>query len=207
MIKSSQRSHALQIEKILDSYFPDPQIPLFHTSPFTLLIAVLLSAQCSDERVNSVTQELFSLAPTAEKMLMLPLKKIEEIIHPLGFFRLKAAYIHKTCQILVEKHNGEVPSTFTELEGLPGVGHKTASVVMVQAFNIPAFPVDRHIFRSAKRWHLSNGSSVEAVEKDLKALFPKKNWGKVHLQIIFFSRAFCTAVGHKVSDCPICSSL
>lgn len=193
-----------KIQKILDQYFPNPTIPLKHSSSYTLLIAVLLSAQATDVKVNEITPKLFAKADTPEKMMRLSLDEIEEIIKPIGLSRQKAKAIKALSQILVEKYEGKVPKTFEELESLPGVGHKTASVILAQAFHIPAFPVDTHIFRCAHRWGLSKGKSVKQVEEDLKALFPKKNWIKLHLQIIYFARAFCRAKGHRAQDCPIC---
>lgn len=192
------------IETILDHFFPNPQIPLFHEDPFTLLIAVLLSAQCTDERVNQVTPSLFRLAKTPQEMRSIPPEEIERIIHPCGLFKKKREQIQKLCQSLIDKHQGIVPNTFEELEALAGVGHKTASVMMVQAFKIPAFPIDTHIFRCAHRWGLSEGKTVEKVEEDLKKLFPKKDWGKRHLQIILYARKFCPAKGHQIERCPIC---
>lgn len=198
---------AALIQKILDAFFPEPSIPLHFESKYTLLIAVLLSAQSTDLRVNQCTPRLFAKAKTPEQMVTLTIPEIENIIRPVGLAPRKARAIWHLSKQLLEKHNGKVPATFKDLEALPGVGHKTASVVMVQAFNEPAFPVDTHIHRCAKRWGLSSGSSVEKTEADLKRLFPKNQWGKVHLQIIYFARAFCKARGHRSADCPICSVL
>lgn len=195
------------IHETLNKHFPNPPIPLAHTSPYTLLIAVLLSAQCTDERVNKVTPALFKKASTPQAMVKLSLEEIQKLIETCGLAPTKAKAILGLSQILMDKHGGEVPNTFEDLEALPGVGHKTASVVMSQAFNIPAFPVDTHIFRAAKRWGLSKGKTVEAVEKDLKKRFPKKDWNKLHLQIIYFCRAYCTAKKHDAEKCPICQSL
>ncbi|MBQ5610769.1 MAG: endonuclease III [Fibrobacteraceae bacterium] len=195
------------ITETLDHLFPNPPIPLNHTNAYTFLIAVLLSAQCTDARVNQVTHVLFKKANSPQKMLQLGESKIAKIIKPCGFFNTKSHNIFTLSKILLEKHNGKVPQTFDELEQLPGVGHKTASVVMSHIFKIPAFPVDTHIHRLAKRWGLSNGESVEKTESDLKRIFPKENWEKLHLQIIYFGRTYCKARGHKPELCPICSLL
>lgn len=203
----NKKAKALLIQKILDDLYPNPHVPLLHISHYTLLIAVLLSAQCTDERVNKITPILFKEANTPDKMIALPLLKIEEIIKPCGLFRAKAKAILTLSHILLEKHKGHVPNTFQELEALPGVGHKTASVVMAQCFKIPAFPVDTHIHRSAKRWGLSLGKNVIQTENDLKKIFPKKSWNKLHLQIIFFAREYCKAKVHDITKCPICSLL
>ena len=199
-----KKDKAQKIKEILNSLFPDPAIPLVHTNSFTFLIAVLLSAQCRDERVNQITPKLFKLADSPKDMAEQHLEEIEEIIRPCGLFKNKAKNIRRLSEIIVEKHKGKVPKTLEELEALPGVGHKTASVVMVQAFDTPAFPVDTHIHRLAKRWKLSKGKNVVETEKDLKACFDKKDWGKLHLQIIYFGRAFCPARGHIIEKCPIC---
>ena len=193
------------ISDTLDELFPDPPIPLDYTSPFTLLVAVVLSAQCTDIRVNQVTKVLFKKADTPKKMVKLGVDKIAEIIKPCGFFNTKSKNLYNLSKTLVEKYGGEVPRTFEELEALPGVGHKTASVMMIHAFKTPAFPVDTHIHRLAKRWGLSDGSSVEQTEVDLKKIFPKEEWEKRHLQIIYFGRTYCKAMGHKPEECPICS--
>ena len=195
------------ISDTLDALFPDPPIPLDYTSPFTLLVAVVLSAQCTDIRVNQVTKVLFKAADTPEKMVKIGVERIAEIIKPCGFFNTKSKNIYNLSKTLVEKYDGEVPRTFEELEALPGVGHKTASVMMIHAFKVPAFPVDTHIHRLAKRWGLSDGSSVEQTEADLKKIFPKEEWEKRHLQIIYFGRTYCKAMGHKPENCPICSKL
>lgn len=194
-----------KIQSILDAHFPEPAIPLNYVNTFTFLIAVLLSAQCTDERVNQVTPALFAKAPTPFLMSQLAVEDIEEIIRPCGLYKNKAKNILKLSQILVEKYAGNIPKTLEELEALPGVGHKTASVVSVQAFDQPAFPVDTHIHRLAQRWKLSSGKNVVQTEKDLKACFSKSTWGKLHLQMIYFGRAFCPARGHDVTQCPICS--
>lgn len=195
------------IAKTLQELFPDPAIPLDHSNTFTFLIAVLLSAQCTDKRVNCVTPALFALASTPEEMVRLSVAKIESLIKTCGLAKQKAKAIHRLSEILIAEHKGQVPQTFKELEALPGVGHKTASVIMSQAFNQPAFPVDTHIHRLAKRWGLSSGKNVQQTEKDLKEAFPKKSWNKLHLQIIYYARAYCPARGHSLENCPICANL
>lgn len=195
------------IRKILNKLFPSPEIPLEHSDPYTLLIAVLLSAQCTDLRVNKVTPHLFAKAKTPEEMVKLDIGEIERIIRPCGLSKNKARAIWHLSRDLLEQHGGKVPRSFEELEELPGVGHKTASVVMVQAFKTPAFPVDTHIHRCAHRWGLSNGKNVIQTERDLKRLFPRKEWRKIHLQIIYYARKYCPARGHKKENCPICSAL
>lgn len=195
------------ISETLDELFPNPPIPLDFKSPYTLLVAVVLSAQCTDVRVNQVTKVLFKEANTPSAMVKLGVKRIAEIIKPCGFFNTKSVNIFNLSKTLVEKYKGKVPSTFEELEALPGVGHKTASVVMSHAYKIPAFPVDTHIHRLAERWGLSDGSSVEQTEKDLKKIFPENEWEKRHLQIIYYGRTYCKARGHKVENCPICSRI
>jgi endonuclease-3 len=201
----SKKERAKHIAEILEFYYPTVPIPLDHTDPYTLLIAVLLSAQCTDERVNKVTPSLFDMADNPFEMVNHSVEEIKAIIRPCGLSPRKSKAIFDLSKILIDKYNGEVPSSFEQLEELPGVGHKTASVVMSQAFGFPAFPVDTHIHRLAYRWCLSTGKSVEKTEKDLKAIFPEETWNKLHLQIIFFGREFCPARGHKVADCPICS--
>ena len=200
----SKAEKVKDILKILDKYFPDPDIPLDHKDPYTLLIAVLLSAQCTDERVNKTTPTLFRLADNPFDMSKIPVDDIREIIKPCGLSPAKSKAISKLSQILIDKYDGEVPNTFEQLEELPGVGHKTASVVMTQCFGMPAFPVDTHIHRLAYRWGLSNGKSVEQTEKDLKRLIPVEKWDKAHLQIIYFGRKYCPARGHVWEQCPIC---
>ncbi len=197
---------AQQIQKILDELFPSPEVPLIHYDPYTLLIAVLLSAQSTDARVNLITPQLFLLASTPEKMVEQSIQEIAAIIRPCGLGNTKAKAIWHLSKQLIEKHGGKVPCSFEDLENLPGVGHKTASVVMAQAFHQPAFPVDTHIHRCAKRWGLSEGKSVKQTEKDLKALFPKSSWNKLHLQIIYFARKYCPARAHDSERCPICSN-
>ena len=193
------------ISEKLDELFPNPHIPLDYTDAYTMLVAVVLSAQCTDIRVNQVTKVLFKKANTPAAMVKLGQKRIAEIIKPCGFFNTKSAGIYNLSKTLVEKYNGEVPHTFEELEKLPSVGHKTASVVMSHIFKVPAFPVDTHIHRLAERWGLSDGSSVEKTEKDQKKAFPENEWEKRHLQIIYFGRTYCKARGHKAEECPICS--
>ena len=202
-----KKDKAAFIVKTLQELFPNPEIPLDHKDPFTLLIAVLLSAQCTDKKVNSVTPQLFALADTAEKMVQLTISEIQTIIRPIGLSPTKAKAIWHLSKILIEKYNGQVPQSFEALEQLPGVGHKTASVVMTQAFQQLAFPVDTHIHRLAKRWGLSQGKTVTQTEKDLKRIFDSKLWNSLHLQMIYFGRSFCQAKGHKISACPICSKL
>lgn len=201
----NKRERAKVIKAILDELYPSPAIPLHHTDPYTLLIAVLLSAQCTDARVNTVTPELFAKADTPKKMVKLSPETIEEIIRPCGLAKNKSKAIWELSKQLIEKHAGMVPCSFEELEALPGVGHKTASVVMIQAFGIPAFPVDTHIHRCAQRWGLSSGKNVETTEKDLKAAFNKRDWILLHLQIIYFAREYCQARAHDATKCPICS--
>jgi endonuclease III len=201
----NKKEKAKRIQKILDEYYPETPIPLQHSDPYTLLIAVLLSAQCTDARVNKITPYLFKRASTPQKMAKLSVEEIEEIIRPCGLSSRKAKAIHSLSQMLIEKHAGKVPADIAALEELPGVGHKTASVVMAQAFGEPAFPVDTHIHRCAKRWGLSSGKNVMQTEKDLKKLFPKESWRKVHLQIIYFAREHCQAMRHNKEKCPICS--
>ena len=201
----SRKTKAKRITAILEELYPETPIPLDHQDPYTLLIAVLLSAQCTDERVNKVTPFLFEKADTPQEMITLDVDEIKAIIRPCGLSPRKSKAIHRLSEILLEEHKGVVPKSFEALEALPGVGHKTASVVMSQAFGVPAFPVDTHIHRLAKRWGLSEGKSVAQVERDLKEVFPKKLWNKLHLQIIFFGREYCPARGHQPENCPICS--
>jgi endonuclease-3 len=191
----------------LESLYPETPIPLDHSDAYTLLIAVLLSAQCTDKRVNLITPLLFKKANTPQKMVKLSIDEIRDIIKPCGLSPMKSKAIFNLSQIILDKHKGKVPNTFEDLEALPGVGHKTASVVMSQAFGFPAFPVDTHIHRLMTRWKLTNGKNVEQTEKDAKRLFPESSWNKLHLQIIFFGREYCPARGHVVANCPICSKL
>jgi endonuclease-3 len=201
----NKKEKAVVIQKILDNLYPTTPIPLHHHNHYTLLIAVLLSARCQDARVNKITPALFGKAKKPEDMILFSQKEIQEIIRPCGLSPQKSKAILELSKILIEKHGGKVPNTFEDLEKLPGVGHKTASVVMAQCFEIPAFPVDTHIHRCAKRWGLSLARTVKETEKDLKKLFPKKSWIKLHLQIIFFAREYCKAKAHDKNSCPICS--
>jgi len=202
MTKQEKADH---IAEILQKLYPEIPIPLDHQDKYTLLIAVLLSAQCTDKRVNQITPLLFAKADTPQKMITLSVDEIREIIKPCGLSPRKSKAIHQLSHILLDKHNGEVPESFEDLEALPGVGHKTASVVMSQGFGHPAFPVDTHIHRLAHRWTLSTGKNVVKTEKDLKRLFPKDTWNDLHLQIIYFGREYCPARGHDPLTCPICS--
>lgn len=195
------------VGKRLDEFFPRVDIPLRHSDPYTLLVAVVLSAQCTDKKVNEITPLLFVRADTPERMARLPVATIRSIIRPCGLSPAKSKALRGLSKILVEKHGGQVPRTFAELEALPGVGHKTASVVMTQAFGIPAFPIDTHIHRLATRWKLSSGKNVDQTERDLKKLFPKETWGLRHLQIILYGRAHCTARACNGKTCPICREL
>lgn len=194
------------LERLMEMY-PNPPIPLDHTDAYTLLIAVLLSAQCTDVRVNMITPILFQRARTPSEMVRLSVEEIQDIIRPCGLSPMKAKGIRGLSEILLEKYNGDVPRTFEALEELPAVGHKTASVVMSQAFGFPAFPVDTHIHRLAFRWGLSDGSSVERTEADLKSLFPESSWNQLHLQIIYYGREHCTARGCDGTVCEICRTL
>lgn len=200
----TKKEQAEAIMHRLEELYPNPPIPLDHRDPFTLLIAVLLSAQCTDKRVNQITPELFNRADTPEKMAALPVEEIQRIIRPCGLSPAKAKAISGLSGILIEKHDGRVPESFEELEALPGVGHKTASVVMAQSFKVPAFPVDTHIHRLARRWKLSSGKNVVQTEKDLKRIFPRERWNTLHLQIIFYGREHCTARGCDGAVCEIC---
>ena len=194
------------ILKILNKIYPKTPIPLKHSSKFTLLVSVLLSAQCTDVNVNNVTKNIYPKYNKPEHFVKLGRKKIERLIKSIGIFRVKAKSVYLLSKILMEKHGGKVPQSFEELEKLPGVGHKTASVVMSQGFGYPAFPVDTHIHRLAQRWGLTNGKNVVQTEKDLKRLFPKKTWNKLHLQIIFYGRQFCKARNCYGIACKICKS-
>ena len=191
----------------LNAQYPETPIPLDHSDPFTLLIAVLLSAQCTDKKVNEVTPALFAAGPDPAAMAALAEAEIFGLIRQLGLARTKAKNVRRLAQLLMEQHAGQVPQSFQELEALPGVGHKTASVVMSQAFGVPAFPVDTHIHRLAQRWGLSGGDNVKRTEQDLKALFPRDAWNRLHLQIIFYGREHCTARGCDGRVCPLCREL
>ncbi len=192
------------IQQRLDELYPETPVPLDHTDPFTLLVAVLLSAQCTDERVNQVTPGLFAVADNPAAMAKLPVEQIRELIRPCGLSPQKSKAIKRLSEILLEEYGGEVPQDMAALEQLPGVGHKTASVVMSQAFGVPAFPVDTHIHRLAQRWGLTSGKNVTQTERDLKRLFPEDSWNRLHLQIIFYGREFCTARGCDGRACEIC---
>lgn len=202
MTKAEKAEYIL---KTLDRLYQVPPIPLTHQSPYELLIAVLLSAQTTDVKVNQVTPALFKAANTPQKMVRLSVEQILEYVRTVGLAPGKSKNIHRLSELLLEHHDGEVPQTLDELEALPGVGHKTASVVVAQAFGQPAFPVDTHIHRLAYRWGLSNGKNVEQTEKDLKRVFPESSWNKLHLQIIYFGREYCPARSHVFEQCPLCS--
>jgi endonuclease III len=204
MLKQQRANHLL---RRLDELYPETPIPLDHKDPFTLLIAVLLSAQCTDVRVNLVTPALFALADTPEAMMKVPVEEIKAIIRPCGLSPKKSAAISELSKILVERYDGQVPQDFDALESLPGVGHKTASVVMAQSFGVPAFPVDTHIHRLAKRWKLTPGKNVVQTERDLKKLFPRESWNRLHLQIIFYGREHCSARGCDGKRCLLCVEL
>lgn len=203
----TKKERAAYLQQQLEKLFPETPIPLHHKDPYTLLIAVLLSAQCTDERVNQVTPKLFAMADNPRDMAKIPVDKIQEIIRPCGLSPRKSKAISELSKILVAKHKGQVPENFEDLEALPGVGHKTASVVMSQAFGHPAFPIDTHIHRLAQIWKLTDGRNVEQTEKDLKSLFPKSTWNKLHLQIIFFGRQYCPARGCNALRCQLCQHL
>lgn len=201
----TKKEKAKGIQKILNKLHPNVEPPLHHKDAYTLLIAVLLSAQCTDERVNKITPMLFKKADNPFDMAKLSIDQIREIIKPCGLSPMKSKGIYGLSKILIEKYNGTVPNSMEALEELPAVGHKTASVVMTQWFDVPAFPVDTHIHRLAKRWGLTSGKTVEQTERDLKKLFPEKDWKKLHLQVIYFGRAYCKARNHDWKNCPICS--
>ncbi len=203
MLKAERADYILHR---LEELYPETPVPLDHSNAFTLLVAVLLSAQCTDARVNLQTPALFARADSAEKMLQLTVEEIDAIVRPCGLAPRKAKAIRGLSEILVAKHGGEVPADFEALEELPGVGHKTASVVMSQAFGVPAFPVDTHIHRLAQRWKLTNGKNVTQTEMDLKKLFPRESWNKLHLQIIFYGREYCSARGCDGTVCEICKT-
>ncbi|MEZ5299941.1 MAG: endonuclease III [Verrucomicrobiales bacterium] len=200
----TKKERAAHIGRRLAELYPETPIPLDHRDPYTLLVAVLLSAQCTDARVNQVTPRLFALADTPDAMAKVPVEKILAIVRPCGLAPRKSQNIADLSKTLATKYGGEVPASFEALEALPGVGHKTASVVMAQAFGVPAFPVDTHIHRLAQRWKLTDGRSVEQTERDLKRLFPEAEWNKLHLRIIFYGREFCTARGCDGTACPLC---
>lgn len=200
----TKQERAALIARRLEELYPHPPIPLHHTDAFTLLVAVVLSAQCTDKRVNEVTPILFARASTPEAMAALPVEEIRDIIRPCGLSPQKSRALKELSRLIVERHAGQVPRTFAELEALPGVGHKTASVVMSQAFGVPAFPVDTHIHRLAKRWRLTAGRNVVETERDLKKLFPPESWNLLHLRIIYYGREHCTARGCDGTRCEIC---
>lgn len=204
MTRSERAAHVL---KHLSELYPDPPVPLDHRDAYTLLVAVLLSAQCTDVRVNQITPKLFLLADNPRDMAQVPVKEIEAIVKPCGLGPQKAKAIAALSRLLLENHGGRVPDSLEELEKLPGVGHKTAQVVMAQAFGVPSFPVDTHIHRLAQRWKLTNGKSVLQTERDLKRLFPSKTWNRVHLQMIFYGREHCTARGCDGTVCLLCRGL
>jgi endonuclease-3 len=204
MTKAERAAH---VSRTLARLYPETPIPLDHTDAFTLLVAVVLSAQCTDKKVNEVTPALFKVAGDPRRMAAMTAEQVLAIIRPLGLAPQKSRALVGLAKLLLERHGGEVPRTFDELEALPGVGHKTASVVMAQAFGVPAFPVDTHIHRLAKRWRLSPGKSVEQVERDLKRLFPEAAWNQLHLRIIFYGREHCTARGCDGRTCGICAAL
>lgn len=195
------------VDRRLAELYPETPVPLDHRDAYTLLVAVLLSAQCTDKRVNEVTPHLWAVADNPAAMAKVPVATIQQIIRPCGLSPQKAKAIAGLSRILIEQHGGQVPRTFVELEALPGVGHKTASVVMAQAFGVPAFPVDTHIHRLAQRWKLSSGKNVEQTEADLKKLFPRDHWNALHLRIIFYGREHCTARGCDGTTCEICRTL
>ncbi|MBM5799751.1 MAG: endonuclease III [Cyanobacteria bacterium K_DeepCast_35m_m2_023] len=202
-----KQERAALIMQRLEQHYPETPVPLDHSDAFTLLIAVLLSAQCTDKKVNEVTPALFAAGPDPTAMAALSEETIWALIRQLGLARTKARNVRRLAELLLERHGGAVPCSFEALEALPGVGHKTASVVMAQAFGVPAFPVDTHIHRLAQRWGLSNGLHVEQTERDLKRLFPRESWNKLHLQIIFYGREYCTARGCDGTVCPLCREL
>ena len=193
--------------EVLERCYPETPVPLDHKDPYTLLVAVLLSAQCTDKKVNEITPLLFAQADNPRDMIKLSVEEIKAIIRPCGLSPMKSKGIHGLSHIILDKHDGKVPQSFAALEELPAVGHKTASVVMSQAFGVPAFPVDTHIHRLAYRWGLSTGKNVTQTEKDLKRLFPEEKWNKLHLQIIFFGREYCPAKKHDPITCPLCSKI
>ncbi|MBB3167843.1 endonuclease III [Simiduia aestuariiviva] len=204
MTSPNKAARVAKILSELEALYPTTPVPLDHKDPYTLLVAVLLSAQCTDERVNQVTPALWALADNPFDMMQVPVEDIKAVIRPCGLAPRKSQAISDLSRILVEKYQGEVPREMEQLEELPGVGHKTAGVVVAQAFGVPAFPIDTHIHRLAQRWGLTNGKNVVQTEKDLKRLFPKEKWNKLHLQIIFYGREYCTARGCDGTQCPLC---
>lgn len=204
MAQPKKSERAAVVLRTLQSLYPNPPIPLDHKDPYTLLVAVLLSAQCTDERVNKITPQLWQLADTPSAMAKIPVETIQAVIRPCGLSPQKAKAIQKLSAILTEQYNEQVPADFAALESLPGVGHKTASVVMVQAFGVPAFPVDTHIHRLAQRWGLTSGKNVVQTEKDLKRLFAQEHWNRLHLQFIYYGREHCSARGCDGTVCELC---
>ncbi|MEZ4756004.1 MAG: endonuclease III [Flavobacteriales bacterium] len=201
----TKKEKAAFVAETLAALYPTTSVPLDHEDPYTLLVAVLLSAQCTDKKVNEITPLLFAKARTPQQMVKLSVEQIQDIIRPCGLSPMKSKGIHGLSRIILDEHGGQVPADMAALERMPGVGHKTASVVMAQAFGVPAFPVDTHIHRLAWRWTLSTGQSVERTEADLKKLFPKDSWNDLHIRIIYFGREHCPAKGHDPHKCPICS--
>jgi len=202
---ASKKEKAVFVSNTLAELYPTTSIPLDHQDPYTLLVAVLLSAQCTDKKVNEISPLLFAKACTPQQMVKLSVEEIKDIIRPCGLSPMKSKGIHGLSHIILEEHDGQVPADMAALERMPGVGHKTASVVMAQAFGVPAFPVDTHIHRLAWRWGLSTGKSVERTEADLKKIFPEDTWNDLHLRIIYFGREYCPAKAHDARTCPICS--
>jgi len=207
MTIKAKQARATYIDQRLAELYPETPIPLDHRDAYTLLVAVLLSAQCTDKRVNTVTPQLWALADNPAEMARVPVEQIQQIIRPCGLSPQKARAISGLSRILIEQHGGEVPRSFEALEALPGVGHKTASVVMAQAFGVPAFPVDTHIHRLATRWRLTSGKNVVQTERDLKKCFPRERWNKLHLRIIYYGREHCTARGCDGTRCEICQTV
>lgn len=206
-MKSGRIERAAIVDRMLEKFYPEVQVPLDHRDAYTLLVAVLLSAQCTDVRVNLTTPKLFARAADPRAMAKLPVMQVRDIIRPCGLSPAKSKAIVGLSKILCERYGGQVPADFAALESLPGVGHKTASVVMAQAFGVPAFPVDTHIHRLAQRWGLTSGKNVKQTEVDLKKLFPETRWNKLHIQIILYGREHCTARGCDGTKCPICRAL
>ncbi|MBK9108184.1 MAG: endonuclease III [Saprospiraceae bacterium] len=203
----TRKKRAAIVLETLDRLYPEVSVPLLHSDPFTLLVAVVLSAQCTDERVNQISPKLFKIAGTAAEMALLDRSIIKDVIRPCGLSERKSTAISELSKIIMRDYNGLVPNTMEDLEALPGVGHKTASVVISQAFGVPAFPVDTHIHRLAARWKLSDGSNVKKTESDLKKLFSIEKWNSIHLKIIFYGREYCPARGHDLNKCIICKTL
>ncbi len=203
----TDKQKAIYIQRVLGQLYPEPQPPLSHKDPYTLLIAVLLSARCTDKKVNEITPLLFKKADTPKKMVQLEISEIKKIIQPCGLSPQKSNGIFHLSKKIIEEHNNQVPASFEALESFPAVGHKTASVVMSQAFGVPAFPVDTHIYRLARKWKVTKSKNLATTEKDLKELFPKKHWNHLHLQMIFYGREYCNRWKCNTSLCRICSHL